>query len=298
MYRRIIYKAGATREIINCYPRGMRKGVEHNLLGKKTSEEMQEANRRQARRKLERLINANFRPGDWHITLTYRGKASPSPEAAKKELTNFLERLRNRFRKFGYELKYIVATEYVAKHIHHHMIVNNINTGSETTADMVRKLWTQNGPEAIRGNPKYVQLYDTGEYSQLADYLIKETERSFRRKDSAVGQRYSCSRNLIQPKKTTKDKPNKTWKKEPRPSPGYYILPDSLYNGFDMLGYPYQRYVEVKLNPTDADWETQKTPSGHVTKGTRSHSTSHRPRAGGERSRNEKHQQSRKRDHG
>ena len=221
MYRRIIYKAGATREIINCYPRGMRKGVEHNLLGKKTSEEMQEANRRQARRKLERLINANFRPGDWHITLTYRGKASPSPEAAKKELTNFLERLRNRFRKFGYELKYIVATEYVAKHIHHHMIVNNINTGSETTADMVRKLWTQNGPDAIRGNPKYVQLYDTGEYSQLADYLIKETERSFRRKDSAVGQRYSCSRNLIQPKKTTKDKPNKTWKKEPRPSPGY-----------------------------------------------------------------------------
>ena len=298
MYRRIIYKAGATREIINCYPRGMRKGVEHNLLGKKTSEEMQEANRRQARRKLERLINANFRPGDWHITLTYRGKASPSPEAAKKELTNFLERLRNRFRKFGYELKYIVATEYVAKHIHHHMIVNNINTGSETTADMVRKLWTQNGPEAIRGNPKYVQLYDTGEYSQLADYLIKETERSFRRKDSAVGQRYSCSRNLIQPKKTTKDKPNKTWKKEPRPSPGYYILPDSLYNGFDMLGYPYQRYVEVKLNPTDADWETKKTPSGHVTKDARSHSTSHRPRAGGERSGNEKYQQSRKRDHG
>ena len=76
MYRRIIYKAGATREIINCYPRGMRKGVEHNLLGKKTSEEMQEANRRQARRKLERLINANFRPGDWHITLKSEAKRS------------------------------------------------------------------------------------------------------------------------------------------------------------------------------------------------------------------------------
>ena len=90
MYRRIIYKAGATREIINCYPRGMRQGVERIMLGKKTSEEIQEANRRQARRKLERLINANFRPGDWHITLTYRGKASPSPEAAKKELTNLL----------------------------------------------------------------------------------------------------------------------------------------------------------------------------------------------------------------
>ena len=201
MYRRIIYKAGATREIINCYPRGMRKGVEHNLLGKKTSEEMQEANRRQARRKLERLINANFRPGDWHITLTYRGKASPSPEVAKKELTNFLERLRNRFRKFGYELKYIVATEYVAKHIHHHMIVNNINTGSETTADMVRKLWTQNGPEAIRGNPKYVQLYDTGEYSQLADYLIERD----REKLQTEGQRCGTEIFLFQKSDPTEE---------------------------------------------------------------------------------------------
>lgn len=252
-------------------------------MGKKTSEEIQEANRRQARRKLERLMNANFRPGDWHVTLTYRGKVSPTPEIAKKELKNFLERLRGRFRKFGYELKYIVATEYVAKHIHHHMIVTNINTGSETTADMIRILWTQSGPNAIRGNPKFSGLYSSGEYSQLADYLIKETERSFRREDSVWGQRYSCSRNLIQPKKTTKDKPNKTWKKAPKPAPGYYILPDSLYNGFDILGYPYQRYVEVKLNPTDADWETKKTPSGHVT-GTRSHSTRRRSRTGGERS--------------
>ena len=129
------------------------------------------------------------------------------------------------------------------------------------------------------------QLYDTGEYSQLADYLVKETEKSFRREDSAVGQRYSSSRNLIQPKKVTRDKPNKSWKRDPKPKPGYYIIRDSIYNGVDRMGYPYQRYLEAKLNPTDADWEIKKTPSGHVTKGTRSHSTSHRPRAGGERSR-------------
>ena len=41
----------------------------------------------------------------------------------------------------------------------------------------------------------------------------------------------------------------------PRPRPGYYIIPDTLYNGEDKLGYPYQRYVMVKLNPTDKDWE-------------------------------------------
>ena len=58
---------------------------------------------------------------------------------------------------------------------------------------MVRLLWTKKKDGEIRGNPKFVQLYDTGEYSQLADYLVKETEKSFRREDSSVGQRYSSS---------------------------------------------------------------------------------------------------------
>ena len=70
------------------------------------------------------------------------------------------------------------------------------------TAAMVRELWAvRRGQDGIRGNPKFVMLYDSGEYSQLADYLIKETERTFRDEDSAVKQRYSCSRNLTKPKK-------------------------------------------------------------------------------------------------
>lgn len=119
MYREIVYKAGATRETIRCYPKGMRKGVERGeYIRKKSKEEIREANRRQARRDLERLMNANFKPGDWHVVLTYRKEIRPSPEEARKELENFLARLRRRYRKFGFDLKYIVATEYVSKHIH------------------------------------------------------------------------------------------------------------------------------------------------------------------------------------
>lgn len=277
MYREIVYKAGATRETIRCYPKGMRKRVERGeYIRKKSKEEIREANRRQARRDLERLMNANFKPGDWHVVLTYRKEIRPSPEEARKELENFLARLRRRYRKFGFDLKYIVATEYVSKHIHHHLVVNNVNTGTETTADMVRILWTQKKNGEIRGNPKFTQLYSNGEYSQLADYLIKETERSFRREDSAVGQRYSSSRNLIQPKKTVKDKPNRTWKTDPKPKPGYYIIHESIYNGVDRMGYPYQRYVEVKLNPTDADWEVRRPPSGTCHSETRLHSKARR----------------------
>ncbi len=299
MFEHIEYKAGATKEIINCYPKGYRKGADREIpIRKKTKEEIREANRRQATRELERLMNANFRPGDLHVVLTYRKEIRPSPKKARKELKNFLDRMRGRYRKHGQELKYIVATEYLAKHIHHHLVINNINTGTETTADMIRKLWTERrGKDGIRGNPKFVQLYDTGEYSQLADYLIKETDRTFRREDSAVGQRYSCSRNLVRPEKKVTERPAKKWRRDPKPHKGYYILPESVYNGRDIFGYPYQRYVMVKLNPSEKDWERKCPPSG-MSQATRSHSTSHRPRAGGERSGHEKeHEQSRKRDY-
>ena len=217
MYREITYKAGATKEIIRYYPKGTRKGITRGPIRKKTREEIREANRRMAQRELERIMNANFRPGDWHVTLTYRKELRPTPEEARDTLKKFLGKLRRRYRKNGFELKYIVATEYLSKHIHHHLVVNAVNTGKETTADMIRELWTDRSTGGIRGNPKFVQLYDNGEYSQLASYLIKETDRTFRSEGSAVGQRYSCSRNLVHPQKQVKDKPNKTWKKEPQP---------------------------------------------------------------------------------
>lgn len=249
MHKQIEYKAGATCEVIKCFPRGCRKGIIRQPMRKKTKEEMQEANRRQTARKLERKLNANFRPGDWHIVLTYRREGRPDPEGAQIRLKKMIDGLRREYKKRGQALKYIVATEYKSKSIHHHLILNNVNDGKETTADMVRRLWKENG------NPKFVQLYDTGEYSQLADYLIKETERTFRENSSPVRQRYSCSRNLKEPKKRVRMKRNVVWKQEPRPRPGYYIVPGSLYNGFDRFGYPYQRYVMAKTRVSPEDWE-------------------------------------------
>ena len=225
-FKQIEYKAGITVEVIKCMPRGCRRGeVRGPAKIKKSREEMVEANMRQAARKLTRKINANFKPGDWHITLTYR--------------------------KSQFDLKYIYVTEYENKSIHHHFIVNNVNDGKKTTTDYVRELWRD------KGNPKFVPLYDNGEYKVLADYFIKETEKTFRKADSPVRQRYACSRNLINPKPQSRIRKTKgMWKMDPKPRPGYYIDKDTLYNGTDKLGYPYQRYVMIKLNPTDADWES------------------------------------------
>lgn len=251
-YRQIEVRCGAALEVIKCHPRGMRKGVGREPV-QKSPEEIQKANMKQAAKRLARLINANFRPGDVHVTLTYRKENRPDPQEAQKNLEDFRKAMRKKYRKAGKELRWIAVTEYKSKAIHHHMIINNINDGVFTTMDYIRELWKG------RGSPKFVQLYDDAEYTQLADYLIKETEKTFRDPDSPVKQRYSCSRNLVQPKVTRKDKQIKgDWEQDPKPRKGYYIVKDSLYNGVDKLGYMYQRYVMVKLNPVDTDWPSNE----------------------------------------
>lgn len=249
-YKQIEFKAGITIEVIKCIPRGCRGSGYGIPIKKKTSEEMAEANMRQASRKLARKINANFKPGDWHVVLTYRKENRPDPETAHKTIKKLIDGLRDRYRKNGFEMKYILVTEYKNKAIHHHLIINNVNDGKKTTSDYIRELWKG------KGNPKFVSLYDNGEYRRLADYFIKETEKTFREGDSPVRQRYSCSRNLINPKPHSHIRKTKSlWNMNPKPRTGYYIDQDSLYNGTDKLGYPYQRYIMIKINPTDEDWE-------------------------------------------
>lgn len=247
-YKQIEYKAGATIEIIKCIPRKYREGVVRGERKKKSKEEIQEANMRQAARKLTRKINANFKPGDWHVILTYQKDRRPDPETAKQVIKEFLKDLRSLYKKNGFQLKYILVTEYKRKAIHHHLVINQVRNGKETTTDMIRGLWKN------WGHIQLVPLYEDGEYQRLAEYLVKETDKSFRDKGTSMKQRYTCSRNLITVEPEKRIKKAKSWKLEPKPRAGYYILPDTLYNGFDRMGYPYQRYVMVKLNPREEDW--------------------------------------------
>lgn len=250
-YEQLEYKAGATLEVVKHIPVKYRTKEIRGPAEKKTKEEMQKANMLQAVKKLARKINANFRPGDFHITLTYRKENRPDPETAKNVIRKFLEKMRNRYRKAGYMFKYILVTEYKSKSLHHHLICNNVNDGDRTTVDYVREYWKGNG------NPKFVSLYDDGEYTELAQYLIKETERTFR--EAPEKQRYTCSRNLVDPKpkrvsKAVKEK----WQQDPDAREGYYMAPDSLYNGFDRMGFPYQRYLLIKLHPSRDDWPSDR----------------------------------------
>lgn len=239
MYFKTTIKAGKTIEVYKSFVK--RTGVvERGDRKKLTPEEMDRINQLNAERKLRLKINANFKKGDPFITLTYRKELRPTIEKAKQDIKKFIKGLRKHYKKQGGELKYIIVTEYENKAIHHHIIINDI----ENIAKVVCELW-------IYGRPDFKYLDGTGQYKDLAAYLIKETSKTYK-KNKAEGkgnkQRYSCSRNLVMPKaKTTEVKANK-WTADPKAIKGYYVDQDTIINGVDpFTGREYQRYTLVEI---------------------------------------------------
>lgn len=205
-----------------------------------TSEEMEKINERNVVKKLRRKIHANFDPDDLLLTLTYRRENRPSVDEAKKELRNYLGRLRRAYRKAGQELRYIVVTEYMNKSIHHHLILNDLPDGSG--GKRASKLWVRGGT-----NCKY--LYEDGQYEMLASYLVKETNKNFKDPNNPSKCRYSPSRNLVEPKKETKILKRDDWLEEPRIPKEYYLDKQSLFNGINKAGYRYQYYRMIRIKP-------------------------------------------------
>ena len=166
-------------------------------------------NEKLAEQRLRLQIAANFGPEDYHATLTYQGDP-PSREDAKKELSNYLDRLRRICNRNGTELKYIYVTEWRNKRIHHHIILSGVS------AKDAMKKWK-------RGHCRFTYLDASGDYKGLAAYLIKETKVNIR--EGLEGKRYQSSRNLKQP--VVKEKVIKKWKPERTPKEyKHYALMD------------------------------------------------------------------------
>lgn len=239
--------AGRTIEVHKGYTKRIgdhrpRKGKE-----KPTPEEMEKVNQKNAETKLRRLINANFGGGDFHLVLTYKRENRPDPQKAKENIAKFIRTLRKEYKKIGAELKYIHVTEYKAAAIHHHLVINDVD--NHNVSKLIRKLWEH-------GNPKFTPLDYSGQYKRLAEYLIKETSKTYKERDGGHLQRYSCSRNLIKPiTKTTIIKKVEKWADTPRPKKGYYIDKESIENGLNLWnGRPFQRYTMIQLDSGGAGY--------------------------------------------
>lgn len=241
-------RAGKTIEVEYFYTsRYNKKGGSRKDKVKPTREEQKKVNTRAAERKLRLLINANYKYGDYHLVLDYirvKGKPDRTREEMKKDIQVFLRECRKLYRKAGKEFKYIHVMEIGKKGArHHHLVVNQIDT----------KILQQAWYKAYEGHNrvKVFPLDDTGNYADLASYLIKYTTEHLRDGDRLQGKRWAASKNLIHPEPEYEIVTQRSWfRREAKAIDGYYVDLNSVASGItnpEYYGYGWFRYRMVQL---------------------------------------------------
>ena len=195
-YRRSVVLAGDRMEC-EIYPVFGREDEQKARAAKKniTTMKQKRLNDERARRRLILLADANFGEKDIHLTLTYR--TAPNLEQCRKDLRNFLLRVKRYREKLGMDpLKYIYTIEGKRENsqgagvnrIHIHMLMNG-----GVSRERLEEMWEMGYANADRLQPTERGL------EEIASYIIKEA----RNKDGA--RKWSASRNLVQPKRRTTD---------------------------------------------------------------------------------------------
>ena len=254
-----VTKAGNTIEIERYFTsRYKKKGISRGDKVKPTKEEQEKVNTRQAERKLRILINANYGYGDYHLVLDYirrKGEPDRTPEQMRQDIDVFLRECRKEYRKAGLEFKYIHVMEIGKKGArHHHLVVNKIDT------EILQRCWYK----AYEGHNrvKVFPLDDSGNYAELASYLIKYTGTHKKGTDGALqGKRWNCSKNLVRPEPEYHIISDREYfKKEPKAIKGYYVDKNSVSMGVhspEYYGYGYLRYTLVKITDRGGGAEMQ-----------------------------------------
>lgn len=233
-YIESITEAGRTIEVERYYtPRYGSRGHPHKPRMRATPEEQKRINEKQAEKKLRRLINANFSPGDYHVVLSYaraRGDPHRTKEEMKDDIAKFLRAMRKEYKALDKELKYIHVAEIGEKGArHHHLVVN------KTDIEIIQRCWTHG---RIHINP----LDDSWNYAKLAAYLIKYSSRMLGSEEKLQGKRWNASRNLVHPEPKKKVITERAWfrsePKVPKKYAGrYYIDRDSIAMSTDSPEY-------------------------------------------------------------
>lgn len=243
-----ITRAGRTIEIDRFYTsRYKKKGIKRGDRVKATKESQLKVNARKAERILRLLLAENFKDGDFHINFGYirkRGQPERTKEQMRKDINVFLRELRKIYKANGKELKYIHVMELGERGArHHHLVINHIDTR------LIQSAWKKAYPE---NSKVHISPLDTnGDYSRLAAYLIKYTNKTAGTDAALQGKRWNCSKNLSRPEpeyRIIKDR--NQFSTEPKPKKGYYIDKDSIEIGVhspEFCGYGYLHYRMIKL---------------------------------------------------
>lgn len=170
-----------------------------------TPERQAQLNTRRSKRRLVLLLENNFRPEeDVHVTLTYAGR-EPDYARAKKDVRNFLNRIRRLREKRGLpELKYIYAIGRDAgQRIHCHVVMSG-----GIGRDELERNW-KIGNERAEHKRGVANTYRLQEYGHglagMANYLYRQNERARDAGERTGLHMWCASKNLKKPKERTSD---------------------------------------------------------------------------------------------
>lgn len=240
------------------------KGEKRAPRQKKTPEQQQKVNQRRKERDMRHLIKANFFPNDIWVTLKYPKGLRKPLDGIKKDFAKFRTKMRQAYKQYGEEFKYIYRMEIGSRGgIHIHMLINR-SRGRPDTEVLIQDMWTE-------GRANYQNIYEAGGYKDLAEYIVKQPDKKVMKQISFFEPdeqkefiKYSCSRNLIRPEPERKEFTQWTLRKlieeGPKPKAGYYIDKDSVecgvnpYTGMSYLRYTEVRIKEIKRNDPGGDY--------------------------------------------
>ena len=243
-----VTKAGKTIEIDRFYTSRYHKaGIKRGDKVKPTNEAQKKVNTRKAERTLRLILAENYQDGDLHIDFGYirkQGEPYRTREEMRKDADVFLRELRKAYKKQGRELKYVHVMEVGSKGSrHHHLVINHIDTR------LIQAAWKK----AYPANSKihFHPLDTNGDYSKLAAYLIKYTDKTVGTEEGIQGKRWNCSKNLIRPEPEYRIIHSRNqFYTEPKAIKGYYVDKDSVRIGVhseEFYGYGYLSYRMVRL---------------------------------------------------
>lgn len=212
-------------------------GIPRKKNRKPTTQQQAEVNLRQAEKKLTGILNAAFNEDDAHIVLDYRKEERPGTwEEMRRDINEFFRRIRKEQKKQGKALRYVHVMELGKKGARHHHIVTNA-----ADAKVLRECWKKG---RVHINP----LDDTGQYRELASYLLKYSDGAVRRGE--LKKRWYSSRNLPKPEIVKKIILRRNFRAETHVPRGYYLDKGSVRDFRDIYGNRHFEYTVVRLEDT------------------------------------------------
>ncbi len=248
-YRKQVIRAGKTVEVMYTYPTKFGDKLTRSRFQNPTAEAMKVYNEQLSVDKLTRVLNTNFIPEDYWMTLTYEKHNRPkSYDEAQKKLTKFIPKLKRLFDSYKIELKYVKCTAFGERGgVHHHLVIPQGVPQRE-----ISKLWKEHTHAGINARPpSFVALYSSGEYSSIAAYIIKQ-KQTLEECEIRRIRKWQGSQNLKKPKvESVKEVAEVKWQEPPKAWIGYYVDTDSIRAGCNPItGRPYLFYRMIKLPPS------------------------------------------------